>query len=62
MEKRLGPFDVQKVPESQKTCKSKEICHVVSKPNQRGLFRKSPIAMENMLRSLINYQITKNIT
>jgi hypothetical protein len=34
----------------------------VLKPNERGLFRKSPKSMENMLMSLINYQITKNMT
>jgi hypothetical protein len=38
----LGPFDIQKDPESQKTCKNKEISFVVLKPNERRLFRKAP--------------------
>jgi hypothetical protein len=49
---RLNPFNIQKVPESQKKCKNKKICFAVLKPNERGSFRKSPESMENMSRSL----------
>jgi hypothetical protein len=48
--KRLGLFDVWKVPESQKYA------------NERGLFRESLNSIENMSRPLINYQINKNMT
>jgi hypothetical protein len=40
MAKSLGPLDVRKVPESQITCKNKEICIALLKPNERGLLRK----------------------
>jgi hypothetical protein len=43
----LGPFDVQKVLESKKTCKNMKIYFVVLKRNERGLFRKPPKSMEN---------------
>jgi hypothetical protein len=49
--KSLGPFDVQKVPESQKHAKNKEICFAVLKPNDRGLFRKTLESMANKFRS-----------
>jgi hypothetical protein len=45
--KRLGPFDVRMVPQSQ----NKEICFIVLKPNERGLFRKPPKSMANKFRS-----------
>jgi hypothetical protein len=39
--KKLGPFNVSKVPEGKKhakTCKNKQICFEVLNPNERGLF------------------------
>jgi hypothetical protein len=49
--KILGPFDVQKVPKSQKHAKNNKICFAVLKPNERGSFRRSPESMENMSMS-----------
>jgi hypothetical protein len=45
--KRFGPFDVLKVPESQKTCKNKQIYFIVLKPNERGLFKKPLIDVKH---------------
>jgi hypothetical protein len=45
-----------------KTCKNKEICFAVLKPNERGLFGKPSEPMANKSRSSQNYQITKNMT
>jgi hypothetical protein len=50
MEKRLGPFDIRKVPESPKHEKQANLLHSV-KPNERGSFIKSRESMENMWRS-----------
>jgi hypothetical protein len=47
VEKRLGPFDIRKVPESPKHEKQANLLHSV-KPNERGSFRKSRESMENM--------------
>jgi hypothetical protein len=60
--KRLGPFDILKVPKSQKHAKTSKYAFAMLKLTERGLFRKSPHSMENMSRSLINYRITKNLT
>jgi hypothetical protein len=50
--KRVAPFNVQKVPKSQKHAKNKKICFALLKPNKRGSFRKFPESMEKMSRSL----------
>jgi hypothetical protein len=60
MVKILGPFDILKVIESKKTCKTSKSASQCLKPNERGLRKKSIESMENMPRS--NYQITKNMT
>jgi hypothetical protein len=52
MAKSLGPFDVRRVPESQKHAKTKEICFAVLKPNEKVLFRKSSESMAIKSRSL----------
>jgi hypothetical protein len=44
-----------------KNMHNKKIYFAVLKPNERGLFRKSSDSMENMSRSIINYQICKNM-
>jgi hypothetical protein len=48
----LGLFDNQKAPETQKKCKNEEICFTVLKPDERGLFRKSPESMANKCMSI----------
>jgi hypothetical protein len=40
---------------------NKKICFEVSNPNERGLFRKPLDSMEYMSRSIINYEIYKNM-
>jgi hypothetical protein len=45
-----------------KNMQNKKIYFAVLKPNERELFRKSPDSIENMSRTIINYQIYKNVT
>jgi hypothetical protein len=50
--KRLGLFDIQKVPKSSKHAKNKEVCFTMLKTNERGLVRKASKSMANKSRSL----------
>jgi hypothetical protein len=60
--KILDLIEAQEVTESQTRAKNRKTCPIALIPNARGLFKKSPNSMENMSRSLINYQIYKNVT
>jgi hypothetical protein len=49
--KFLGPFDVRKVPESQKHAKNKKVCFTLLKPNKRRLSIKPLKSIANKSRS-----------